>query len=105
MWEATGCVTSQGVATLNCVPIVFQNIINWAVMLAGVVALFFIIYAGVKYIRSGGEQEKVKSARETLTYAIIGLVVVFLSFGIVRIIAEITGVKCIYLFGFSACGF
>jgi len=101
-WE--NCVDpTSGVATLNCIPVVFQNIVNWALIFAGVAALFFVIYAGIKYIRSGGEDEKIKSARETLTYAIIGLVVILLSFLIINLISAVTGVTCIKQFGFGNC--
>src|SRR3990167_4334278 len=90
-----GDCVKDGVATLQCIPVVFQNIVNWALIFAGVAALFFVIFAGIKYIRSGGEEEKIKSARETLTYAIIGLVIIILSFAIINIISAITGVTCI----------
>ena len=99
-WE--NCV-ENGVATLKCIPIVFQNIVNWALIFAGAAALFFVIFAGIKYIRSGGEEEKIKSARETLTYAIIGLVVIVLSFAIINAISAITGLTCIKQFGFGNC--
>ena len=72
-------------------------------MFAGVAALFFIIISGIKYIKSGGEEEKIKSARETLTYALIGLVLIILSFAIINIISAITGVTCIKQFGFGNC--
>lgn len=98
----TSCL-QNGVATLSCIPIIFQNIINAALIFAGVAALFFILFAGIKYIRSGGEEEKIKSARETLTYAIIGLVIIILSFLIINIISTITGVSCIKQFGFGNC--
>lgn len=99
----TNCLSPEGVATLNCIPIVFQNIVNWALIFAGVAALFLIIYSGIKYIRSGGEQEQIKSARETLTYALVGLVVILLSFFIINVISDITQVPCIKQFGFGNC--
>src|SRR3989344_6158133 len=97
------CLSPEGVATLNCIHVVFQNIVNWALIFAGVAALFFVIYAGIKYVTSGGEEEKIKSARETLTYALIGLVIIILSFAIINIISAITGVTCIRQFGFGNC--
>lgn len=100
-WGA--CVSPEGVATLNCIPIIFGNIVNWALILSGATALFLIIYSGIRYIRSGGDQEKLKGARETLTYAIIGLVIVFLSFAIINLISFVTNVPCIKTFGFGNC--
>ncbi len=98
-----GNCVQEGIATLQCIPAIFKNIVDWALIFGGVTALFFIIYAGIKYIRSGGEQEKVKSARETLTYAIIGLIIILLSFAIVKGVGIITGATCIERFGFGNC--
>jgi hypothetical protein len=72
-------------------------------MLGGVVSLFLIIWAGIRYIRSGGDQEKVKGARETLTYAIIGFIIILLSFAIINLIGFVTGATCIGQFGFGNC--
>lgn len=80
------------VATLACVPLLIKNVVNAALVLAGVVALFLIIYAGIQYITSNGDQTKVDSAKKTITYAIIGIVVIFLSFFIIGLISQLTGV-------------
>lgn len=99
----TSCLSPEGVATLNCIPIVFHNIVNWALIFSGITALFFIIISGTIYIRSGGDQEKIKGAREVLTYAIVGLVIIFLSFFIINLISYVTKVNCIKEFGFGNC--
>ena len=93
----------KGVATLNCIPIVFSNILNWALAFAGVAALFLIILSGIKFITSGGDPKQVEGARKTLTYAIIGLLIILFSFFIINIISYVTGVNCIKLFGFDNC--
>ena len=80
------------VATLRCIPIVIQNIINAALIFAGIVALILIIYSGIKFIQSKGDPQGVDAAKKTLTYAIIGLIIVFLSFFILNILAEVTGI-------------
>lgn len=69
-----------------------------AVGLIGTVSLFLIIAAGIKYVTSGGGKA-VEEAKNMITYAIIGLVIVLLSFFIVNIIAYFTGVSCIANFG------
>src|SRR3989344_2737695 len=98
----TSCL-QDGVATLNCIPYVFQNIVNWALIFAAVAAIFLIMFAGIKFLRSGGQEKLVEDARNTLTYAIIGLVVILLSFAIINIISDITQVPCIKKFGFGNC--
>lgn len=97
-----GCVVN-GVATLNCLPAVFQNVINAAVAFAGLIALIFIILSGIKLITSGDDPKQVESARHTLTYAIAGLLLVLFSFFIINIIAYVTGAECIKIFGFNSC--
>jgi len=91
------------VASLDCLPILFGNIIYWALVFAGIVALFFLIFGGIKLLVSGGDAKQVEGARKTVTWAIIGLIVIILSFMILNIIADITGVGCIKLFGFTQC--
>jgi len=93
----------NGIATLNCIPFVFQNVVTWALIFAVILAVFFIMFAGIKFLRSGGQEKLVEDARNTLTYAIIGLVVILLSFFIISVISDITGVGCIKQFGFGNC--
>lgn len=94
------CVTPEGVATLNCIPAVFQNVLNFAFGFAGVAALFFVFFAGFKFLTSGGDAKQVEGARQTLTYALIGLIIVILSFAMLQAISTITGVGSIMKFGF-----
>jgi hypothetical protein len=98
----SGCV-DNGVATLRCIPAVMQNVITFALIASGVVALFFIIWAGAKMVTSGGDQKRVEGARKTLTWAIIGLVLILLSFFIINMLSYFTGVDCIQRFGFTNC--
>lgn len=90
MW--TACLENGDVATLACIPIIIKNVVNAALVFAGIVALFLIIYAGIMYITSRGDQQKIDGAKKTVTYAIIGLIIIFLSFFIVSLISALTGV-------------
>lgn len=87
-WNA--CLDNN-VATLRCIPIVFTNVIRGALVFVGVIALLFIIYSGFSFVTSGGDPKKVQGARSTMTFAIIGLVVVLLSFAILFFIGYVTG--------------
>ncbi len=95
--------TAKDVATLNCIPAVVQNVIYAAFVFAGIVAVILIIYSGIKFILSGGDPKQVEGARKTMTYAIIGFIVILLSFVILNLISNVTGVGCIKLFGFTNC--
>ena len=56
-----------------------KTILNILAIAAGVAAVIMFIYAGFRYIVSGGEESGVKSAKNTLIYAVVGVVVVMLS--------------------------
>lgn len=90
-------IDPEGVPTLSCLWVVLQNIINVFTTLAGIIALILIIYSGIKFIRSGGDKERIESARKTLTFAIIGLIFIMFAFFIIIIISNITGVSVITL--------
>ncbi len=98
----SSCVVND-VATLSCVPIIFVNVVNALLVFSGVTAIVFIIVSGLVLMNSGGDPKKVASAKSTLTYAIIGLILVLLAFGIVNLIGYVTGVTCFSSFGFDSC--
>lgn len=66
-------------------------VLNIVFTLAGLLSVIFIIIGGVKYILSGGDSAGIKSAKETITYAIVGLIVTLLAFGIVKYVTGIQG--------------
>jgi len=55
-------------------------------LLAGIIAVIVIIISGFKYVASGGDSGAVASAKNTLLYAIVGLVVVILAFTITQFV-------------------
>lgn len=63
--------------------------------LAGVILLGLIIFGGVSYIMAAGDgdQKKAAAAAETLTSALIGFLVIFLSYFIIQIIQIVTGLQ------------
>jgi cytochrome bd-type quinol oxidase subunit 2 len=63
-----------------------KNVINLLSVLVGVVAVIMLILGGFRYITSGGTAEKVSNAKNTLVYAIVGLVIVALAQVIVRFV-------------------
>jgi hypothetical protein len=73
-------------STGNSVSDLVKKIINILSVVVGVVAVIMIIIAGFRYITSGGKQESVTAAKNTILYAIIGLVIVALAQIIVRFV-------------------
>lgn len=56
-----------------------QEVVNIFSIIIGIVAVIMILVGGFKYITSGGSQEKVGSAKNTIIYALIGLIIVALA--------------------------
>lgn len=67
---------------------IVNTIINLAIGLIGLVAVVMMIIGGFQYTMSQGEAGKVKKAKDTIMYGIIGLVVAILSFAIVKFVLE-----------------
>lgn len=101
VWDS--CLSPSGVPTLNCASLLFQNVISAALIFVGIVALFFIMYGGIKYILARGDAKQAQAARGILTYAVIGVIIVVSAFFIVNLISQITGLSCINKFGFTNC--
>lgn len=108
-WETLvpGCLGSgpngEQYATLQCVPAVFRVVITAALTFVGAAAVIIIIYAGIRFITSRGDPKQVQGAKQIMTWAIIGLIIVLVSFGIIALISTITGTTCINTFGFGNC--
>jgi hypothetical protein len=86
-----GDCVNKGVATLRCIPVLFNNLVSGALMFVGVVAVVMVVYGGMKFINSGGDQKQTQEARKILTFAILGVVLVLGSFAIIYFIGFITG--------------
>ncbi len=65
---------------------IFKQVTNTILYVVGIIAVVMLIIGGIKYLLSGGDSKKVTDAKNTVLYAIIGLVVCFLSFAIVNFV-------------------
>lgn len=62
------------------------SIINAVIAVLGIVAVVVIIVGGIGYMTSSGDAGKVKKAKDTILYGVIGLVIVVLAFAIVNFV-------------------
>lgn len=76
------CDSTSGPSVENTIKLV----VNILSMVVGVIAVIMIIIGGLKYITSSGDSGNVSSAKNTILYAIVGLVVVALAQVIVRFV-------------------
>ncbi len=72
---------------------IVSNVITTLVIIAVIIAVFFLVWGGIKWIMSGGDKAKVESARNTIIGGIVGLVLVFLSYFIITVVAQMFGIN------------
>jgi len=85
--------TKDGVATIQGLEGLFSNVVSVILGFGGIVLFVLLIVGGFNYLTSGGDPKKIEGAKATLTYAIIGIVVLVLAFLIIRLIETLTGAK------------
>jgi hypothetical protein len=79
----TGVTGEDATNTINNI---IATVINIFSFIVGVVSVIMIIIGGFRYITSGGDSNNVTAAKNTILYAIIGLVIVALAQIIVRFV-------------------
>jgi len=66
--------------------VAIENVVNALLVFAGVIAVIFVIIGGVRYIVSQGDEDAQVTARNTILYAVIGIIVIILSGVIINLI-------------------
>lgn len=79
----SSCSSNAGASKLQGVVGFVVNLLSWIV---GIAAIIMMIIAGIKYVTSGGESSSVASAKNTLIFALIGLVIAALAQVIVHFV-------------------
>jgi len=65
---------------------ILKNIINLLLVVIGIIAVIMIIIGGFRYTTSAGDAGQTKSARDTIVYAVVGLVIAIMAYGIVNFV-------------------
>jgi cytochrome bd-type quinol oxidase subunit 2 len=86
-----GCTVDANGNAEDTVNSILTDVINIFSLVVGIVAVIMIIVGGLKYITSGGDSGNVTGAKNTILYAVVGLVVVALAQVIVRYVLTQTG--------------
>ncbi len=87
--EAAGNAVGGNFANKTDVRITVANIIKSALTLIGFLVVVLIIYAGVLYMLSGGESEKKKKATDTISAAVIGLVIILTAYALTVFVTKV----------------
>ncbi len=65
---------------------VFKRVSNIMLFIIGAIAVIMLIFGGIRYVVSGGDQNQVTAAKNTILYAIIGIVVALLAYAAVNFV-------------------
>ena len=63
---------------------VITTIINTMLFIVGLLAVIMIIYAGIRFVTAHGDEKQVESARQTILYSVVGLIVAILAYALVN---------------------
>lgn len=68
------------------IPAIVSGLIKMALVVAAVVFFFILVIGGIKWIASGGDKAQTEGARNQITAALVGLVIVFAAWAIIALI-------------------
>lgn len=87
----TTCDTSQGYMNLDCIELVYCNVYNSMFALAGVAVFIYLCYGGFLFLTAAGNPDQISLAGKTLTYAVLGLAMVAVSYVALRFLQNVVG--------------
>lgn len=94
--EITNPVISDQIRNLggsDYLSLLVKNLLTLFLIITGVVALFMLIIGGLRWILSAGDKAQLEGARSQITQALIGLVIVFCSFAIIKLVGSFFGIE------------
>lgn len=90
-----GSCVSDGVATIQGIGCLMANVLSVALTLLGLTGFVMIIIAAFSMLLSGGNSQAMEKSKNTLTFAIVGIILALSSFIIINLIASFTGIDII----------
>jgi phage shock protein PspC (stress-responsive transcriptional regulator) len=92
-WQSINenCV-QDGTATIQGIGCVLANVLSVVLTLIGIAGFVMIIYAAFTMLLSAGKSQQVDKAKNTITFAIIGIILALSAFIIINLLASFTGI-------------
>jgi len=87
--KAKGSFANLGNLTVNNM---VSGAITMVLIVVSLIFFFILVLGGLKWITSGGDEKKVAAARGQITNALIGLVIVFAAWAIMKLIGSVFGI-------------
>lgn len=84
---SSGSSLTVGLIILGLFPFIFQA--------AGLILLVYLVYGGYEIMTSQSDPKRIASGQQRITYAIVGFIIIFVSYWIVRLAGEILNIQAI----------
>lgn len=84
----TACGTYCNTSSIN---LVFQNLANTLTFIVGAVSVIMIIIGGLRYVLSSGDSKATVEAKNTILYAVIGVVVAIVAYAVIAFVTRSFG--------------
>jgi hypothetical protein len=97
--SAKGSFSNLGGITINNM---VSAAITMVLIVVSLIFFFILVIGGLKWITSGGDEKKVAAARAQITNALIGLVIVFAAWAIMKLIGSVFGIDLLQSFTFPS---
>ena len=81
----------------GAVQVFINGFIDLILIFVTLASFFYLVFGAFKWMTSGGDNEKLANAKLAITYSILGLVISFLSFLIIKVIGQFLGVDLLKL--------
>ena len=72
----------------NALPTIVINLINLVLGFLALIAIVIVLIGGFEWMTAGGNDDKVKTAQNRLKYGLIGLVIIFVAYGLVTFVLK-----------------
>lgn len=63
---------------------IFKRIVNALLYVTGAIAVIMLVIGGLRYVLSGGDSSSINSAKDTIIYALVGIVIAFFAYAMVN---------------------
>ncbi len=88
-------------ATIQGFECLVANILATATSFIGMAAFIMIIFGAFLYLTSGGNSSGIETAKKSMTYGIIGIIVALMAYFVIVLLADFTGVESLKMFNLT----
>lgn len=94
----------MGPADVTQLEELFQRIIQISVGLAFVALVVVLVWAGIKFLTSGGEPKALQGASQTVTWSLLGMLFLVIAWLVLQLIQAFTGIEVTkFCISFTGC--